>query len=104
VQIAMLLWVRPHLIAPVQVTTAITATNLNGVEQGNGGTVRGMDVTIDQPGAWILSNRTINAAGQAVDTLPPIAANSCRRDPTPPTRQMSRPASPSSPTSATGSW
>lgn len=83
VQIAMPLWVRPHLITPVQVTTAITATNLNGIKQGNGGTVRGMEVTIDQPGAWIISNRTINAAGQAVDTLPPIAANCMPQGPNP---------------------
>ena len=37
VQIVMPLWARPHLIAPVQVNTAITATNLNGIKYGNGG-------------------------------------------------------------------
>jgi hypothetical protein len=73
-QLVMPLWVRPHLIAPVQVDTAITATNLNGVKLGNGGTVRGMDVTIDRPGAWIIANQTTRN-GQVVDTLPAIAAD-----------------------------
>jgi hypothetical protein len=77
------LWVRPLLIAPVQFSTAITATNLNGVKFGNGGTVRGMDVTIDQPGAWILSNHTTNAVGQVVDTLPAIAADCMPQAPSP---------------------
>ena len=74
VQIVMPLSVRPHLIAPVQVNTAITATNLNGVKQGNGGTIRGMDITIDQPGAWVISNQTTKA-GKVVATLPSIAAD-----------------------------
>jgi ABC-type transport system involved in multi-copper enzyme maturation permease subunit len=81
-QIVMPVRVRPNLIAPVQVDTAITATNLNGVKLGNGGTVRGMDVTIDQPGAWIISNQTTKT-GQVVDTLPPIAANCMPQGPGP---------------------
>jgi hypothetical protein len=73
-QLVMPVWVRPNLVAPVQVDTAITAMNLNGVKLGNGGTVRGMEVTIDQPGAWIISNQTTQR-GQVVDTLPPMAAD-----------------------------
>jgi hypothetical protein len=82
-QLVMPLWVRPNLIAPVQVETLITATNLNGVKLGNGGTVRGMEVTIDQPGAWIISNQTIKS-GQVVDTLPAVAADCMPQGPTDP--------------------
>ncbi|GAB3850733.1 ABC transporter permease [Dactylosporangium cerinum] len=73
-QVVMPLWVRPNLITPVQVDTAITAANLDGVKLGNGGTVRGMEVAIDRPGAWIIANETVRA-GRVVDSLPAMAAD-----------------------------
>jgi hypothetical protein len=58
VQITMSLAVRPHLISPERVTTPITAENLTFI--GIGGR---LTLAIDEPGAWITSQRTVDAAG-----------------------------------------
>jgi hypothetical protein len=58
-QITMSVAVRPHLIAPERVTTPITAENLTFI--GIGGR---LTLTIDEPGAWITSQRTIGATGR----------------------------------------
>jgi len=63
--------VRPHLLAPLHVETAITAQNLSGVKaSGPGGTVRGLEIGIGAPGAWILTNQTVDSTGTPVETLP----------------------------------
>jgi hypothetical protein len=70
VQMAMPLWIRPHLIAPTRLTTTITATNLDGfLIQSNGSPVH-VTVAVNNPGAWIISNQTINAAGHVVKGIP----------------------------------
>jgi hypothetical protein len=70
VQIAMPLLVRPHLIPPTRFTTTITATNLREfLLQRNNGPVH-VTVAVDDPGAWLISNQTINAAGHVVDGIP----------------------------------
>jgi hypothetical protein len=68
IQIAMPLWVRPHLIAPAHATVAITADNLDGLTMRDG--LLSVQVKVDTPDAWVLSNQTVNAAGQVVDSLP----------------------------------
>jgi MFS family permease len=71
VQIVMPLWIRPYLIPPVQVTTAITATNLDGfMASSPDGPIQKLSVTINEPGAWIISNRTIDATGNAAQAIP----------------------------------
>jgi hypothetical protein len=76
VQIAMPLWIRPHLITPAQVSTAITATNLGNVyASGPEGPVTKLTVTFNEPGAWIISNQTIDATGQVASPLPSSVAN-----------------------------
>jgi hypothetical protein len=60
-QIVMTLAVRPHLVAPVRVTTPITAGNLTFV--GNGGKIT---VTVDQPGAWVTGQHTVDSSGRRV--------------------------------------
>jgi hypothetical protein len=70
VQVTMAMAVRPHLLAPEQVTTKITAQNLTFI--GIGGN---LTVTIDEPGAWITSQHTVNAVGQAV--APPSWVLNC---------------------------
>jgi hypothetical protein len=62
-QVAMPLWVRPHLIPPNRTITTIDAAEL---DFGN------LTATVvpGQPGAWMLSSGAINAAGQLVSTLP----------------------------------
>jgi len=58
-QVVMATAVRPNLIAPVRATVPITAADLTFI--GISGNV---NVTIPQPGAWLASQHTINAAGQ----------------------------------------
>ena len=65
VQIAVPLWVRPHLVPPSQETVTITTNRLDGIEAtGSGAPVR-ISVTTGNQGDWILSNQTIDAAGKA---------------------------------------
>jgi hypothetical protein len=63
VQIAMPFWIRPHLIAPAHVTSALNTHALTQLTNSSGGA---MTVTggVTMPGAWILSNQSVNAAGQ----------------------------------------
>jgi hypothetical protein len=78
VQIAMPLAVRGHLIAPVQLTTAITTSNFTGLH-GNGPpdhpTLQGFTVRAGKPSDWVLSNQTINAQGEVPHVLPAWVAD-----------------------------
>jgi hypothetical protein len=69
VQVAMPLWVRPHLIPPSQTiaTTRATQATFNGFHDGTGLTAT---VVPGQPGAWIISSGAVNAAGQPVTAMP----------------------------------
>ena len=62
VQLAMPNWIRPHLITPLRATSALNPANITGLMIGNN---RSMTVlaSVSKPGAWILSNRTVNSAG-----------------------------------------
>jgi hypothetical protein len=80
VQIAVPLWVRPHLVPPVTQTVTI-ADNIASIGfPGPGGPVR-LEVTTGQRSDWILSNQTVDATGRAAavpswfgDCLPPTSA------------------------------
>ncbi len=63
VQVAMPLWVRPHLVPPHRMTATIESAALN---------FGSLTATVvpGQPGAWLLSSEAINGAGQPVSTLP----------------------------------
>jgi hypothetical protein len=63
VQVAMPLWVRPHLIAPVHATTALNTANIDLLETSNDGRMT-VTAAVSKPGAWILSNQTIKPSGQ----------------------------------------
>ena len=63
VQIAMPLWVRPHLIPPDQAITTINEAQVN-----YGGLTA--NVVPGQPGAWIVASGAVNAAGQPVSARP----------------------------------
>ncbi len=70
VQLAMPPLVRSHL-GPAQLTTTITAQNLKGLlAEGPEGPVKELRIAVDSPGAWDISNHTVDAQGRAVDTLP----------------------------------
>ncbi len=60
-QVVMTTEVRPRLFSPVNSTVAITATNLTFI--GINGNVT---VAVPEPGAWVTSQHTVNAAGQPV--------------------------------------
>ena len=67
VQVAMPLWIRPHLIPPERtVVSGPTFFESAGLSVG---TLQATTVP-GQPGAWILSSGAINAAGQPVSTIP----------------------------------
>ena len=53
---AVLVWVRPHLIAPIETTTAFFLPSFNG--SGPSGPVN--------PADWVLSEETINGAGRVI--------------------------------------
>jgi hypothetical protein len=67
-QLAMPLWVRPHLVPPSHTVAPIAAADL---AYG--------DLTADavpgHPGAWILSGQALNPAGQPVSAIPAPCAN-----------------------------
>jgi hypothetical protein len=68
IQIAMPVFVRPHVVSPVRSTIEISDTNSAGfgVERVGPDRVR---FTAADTGAWILSNRTVDASGNAVDAI-----------------------------------
>jgi ABC-2 family transporter protein len=68
VQVAMPLWVRPHLVPPAQQTLTLTAARLDSILMDDAGTVR-MSLATGGRGDWILSNDTVDATGQ-VTALP----------------------------------
>jgi hypothetical protein len=69
-QVIMAVGVRPGLIAPEHLTTTITGANLLSVNVADSVTV-----IINQPGAWITAERTVNAAGQPARA--PAAVMNC---------------------------
>ncbi len=72
-QIAMPLWIRPHLFPARHVTIAVTSLESISLQQGglNGSSFAlGAGNLPGQPGAWLLSSGAVNAAGQATSTTP----------------------------------
>jgi hypothetical protein len=67
IQVAMPLWVRPHLIAPDR--TVVSGPSFFEAAALRVGTLTASTVP-GHPGAWILSSGAINAAGQAVSAIP----------------------------------
>ena len=71
IQIVMPNWVRPHLVEPVTTTVAITADNLHGIMgRGPDGPIERLDVGAQLPGAWGLSDQTVDASGAKVSSIP----------------------------------
>ncbi len=62
VQIAWPNWIRPHLIAPITKIAPITAKNIEGFMIGSHQVV--VTAAVNLPGAWILSRRSVTAAGR----------------------------------------
>jgi hypothetical protein len=82
IQIAMPLGIRPHLFPPAHANVSI-AEQFSGQqsETPGGGFTLTLSFIPSQPGAWILSSRAVNAAGQPVSVMP--AACLHQNDPVP---------------------
>ncbi|HEY6747521.1 MAG TPA: ABC transporter permease subunit [Mycobacteriales bacterium] len=65
VQIAMPLWVRPHLLRPTTQLVSVSADTIAGIGFHNEDPVPTLEVQ-SPPGAWVLSDRTVDAAGRVV--------------------------------------
>jgi len=64
VQIAVPIWIRPHLVAPADVSIELSRATLDGVQLGRDGSAVLTAHTTDR-GDWILSNTTVDADGRA---------------------------------------
>ncbi|HEY3608148.1 MAG TPA: ABC transporter permease [Pseudonocardiaceae bacterium] len=60
VQVAVPLWLRPNLMAPVTTTTPITMQNMLNI------TGNSLNVASPAPGAWIIAQHTVDTAGNQV--------------------------------------
>ncbi|WP_405987908.1 ABC transporter permease subunit [Streptomyces sp. NBC_00986] len=69
VQIAMPLWIRPHLATSVQVTLPFTQAKPTSI-----GVDSVREVDFGQPDAWILAEQTVNASGHPT-AMPPSFAD-----------------------------
>jgi hypothetical protein len=67
VQVAVPLWVRPHLLPPDR--TVVSGPSFFESASMSVGTLTASTVP-GQPGAWIVSSGAINASGQRVSTIP----------------------------------
>jgi hypothetical protein len=68
-QIAMPTLLRAHLVAPKTSDVVIGTGNLEMFQAGPGGPIR-VRATADDPGAWLLSSHTVDAAGREVAFVP----------------------------------
>jgi hypothetical protein len=71
-EVSMAEWIRPHLITPVRAISPLNTSNLNELSISNNSTMI-VQGAANKPGAWILSNQSVDAAGH-VFTGPPTAA------------------------------
>lgn len=69
VQLAVPLWVRPHLIPPEKQMVAISRDTLDGLMTRNDTDTR-LTVRSVGKGDWVLSNKTVDPAGRVLDRLP----------------------------------
>jgi len=70
IQIVMPNFIRPHLVAPVETTTMITPGSIHGIMgSGPDGPIERLDVGSAQPGAWVLTNETVDAQGKPVNSF-----------------------------------
>ena len=67
VQIAVPLWVRPHLVTPVSNVIAFSRDRLDGIQGNGAGKPEHITVNTGGPGNWVLANETLNAKGQVTD-------------------------------------
>jgi ABC-2 family transporter protein len=64
VAIVMPLWIRPHLVAPAHVSTALTSVSIDEWSTGGNGSHMSVGGTVNLPGAWVISKQALTPAGQ----------------------------------------
>jgi len=67
IQVIMPNFVRPHLIAPAHSTVALTVANIDQIQQTlspGGPSSAFVGTQVNLPGAWVLSNADVSAAGR----------------------------------------
>ena len=69
VQFAVPVWVRPHLIAPVQTTSALSMGTVVEMGYGDDGNLIVQTQPVI-PDAWVLSNQIVTPAGRPASTEP----------------------------------
>ena len=72
--LAVPVWVRPHLIAPVHTVSAFNIASVTAQGYGNGGTLMVQTAPPDIPGAWILSSPVTTPAGRPPSSEPATQA------------------------------
>jgi ABC-type transport system involved in multi-copper enzyme maturation permease subunit len=80
VQIVLPLVVLPHLLDPAVATASFSEDNVDGIMTGGppgagDATFSRIEVSLDEPGGWLLSQRTFDASGDAVITFPDWTAD-----------------------------
>lgn len=64
VQVAVPLWVRPHLVTPVTVNLAFSEDTLDSINGTPDGAPESIELHTANRGDWVLSNETIDASGR----------------------------------------
>jgi hypothetical protein len=73
VQVAVPIWVRPHLVAPVTATVEISEKTIDSISSDAGGPFT-ITTQTSSPGAWVVTNQTVDSDGRAA-ALPSWFAN-----------------------------
>ena len=74
-QIAMALWIRPHLFPPDRIITTFSSISDIGFTQSAGPSSQGTftftaGALASEPGAWVLASSAVDAAGNPVSNIP----------------------------------
>jgi len=69
-QVVMAMVVRPHLVTPVETTSRIAYGSIHGImASGPNSPIDALDVGSAPPGAWVLTNATVDAHGAEVHSF-----------------------------------
>jgi hypothetical protein len=71
-ELAMAQWIRPHLITPLRAISPLNTGNLNELVITNNSQMT-VQAAASKPGAWVLSNVSIDPAGHVFTGPPPAA-------------------------------
>jgi ABC-type transport system involved in multi-copper enzyme maturation permease subunit len=86
VQVAVPLWVRPHLIPPVRTVSPLNLSAISGLGSSFPENSLGVEARVNIPGAWVYSNQVTTPGGSTSLGLAPHACTSGSTN-TPPSGQ-----------------